>query len=69
MKREVFKIKPKDGLQLRFAGIKRYLKPEGELVEWSSYWHRRLLDGDITIIKDEEKKPSKKKEFESDNLI
>lgn len=48
--REVHKIKPKAGLKLRFPGIKRYVNPEGEFVEWSSYWHRRLLDGDVIIV-------------------
>lgn len=50
MKKEVHKIKPREGLKLRFPGIKRFLNPDGEFVEWNSYWHRRLLDGDITVV-------------------
>lgn len=55
--KEVRKIKPRQDLQLRFPGIKRYLNPEGEFVEWNSYWQRRLNDKDIEIVStiDEEK--------------
>lgn len=57
----IHKIKPRDGLQLRFPGIKRFLNPAGEFVEWGSYWQRRLSDKDIEIIStmEEEKEFSK----------
>ena len=29
------------------VGVKP-LPPEGRVVEWSTHWHRRLADGDIT---------------------
>lgn len=51
--KKVHKIKPKNGKQLRFPGIKRFLNVDGEFVEWSSFWMRRLNDGDIEIISDE----------------
>lgn len=47
--RQVHKIKPKNGLNLRFPGIKRFLNPEGEFIEWSSFWERRLQQGDVEI--------------------
>lgn len=56
--KQIYKIKPKNGLNLRFPGMNRFLNPEGELVEWSSFWQRRLKQGDIEIISNlaEEKK-------------
>lgn len=56
--RQVHRIKPNNELKIRFPGIKRFLKAEGEFVEWSSYWQRRLNDKDVTIISSmtEEKK-------------
>ena len=47
------KLKPKDGLLVRHPISYAPLAPEGELVEFSPFWSRRLADGSVTIIADE----------------
>lgn len=48
--KQIHKIKPKQGLSLRFPGMKRFLNELGEFVEWNSFWERRLNQGDVEIV-------------------
>jgi hypothetical protein len=34
------------------GNLPRPLDKDGELVRWSNYWRRRLKDGDIVIVSD-----------------
>lgn len=43
-------LKPKDGLKVPRPDSGRALNPEGELLEHSTYWRRRLADGDVTEV-------------------
>jgi Protein of unknown function (DUF2635) len=43
-------LKPAPGLQVRSPGTGRVLPADGEEVEMSSYWHRRLRDGDVVEV-------------------
>jgi len=49
---EPTKIKPKDGLKLRKENG-QFLAEGGETVIASSYWLRRLNDGDVEEVTDE----------------
>lgn len=46
-------VKPKDGLKIRIPGSKLLLKPEGQAVPDSTFWRRRLADGDVELVKPE----------------
>jgi len=43
-------IKPKEGLKLLNPFTGRILSAEGELVDLSTYWRRRIKDGDVEIV-------------------
>lgn len=45
-------LKPKEGLKVPRPENGRELKAEGELVESSTYWRRRIIDGDVTEVSD-----------------
>ncbi len=47
---EIRTIKPADGRRVRFPDTGRVLPPEGETVAWGSYWHRRLVAGDVVVV-------------------
>jgi hypothetical protein len=49
-------IKPKEGLIILDPRTKLKLKVEGDLVDMSTYWKRRILDGDVEIVMTEEAK-------------
>lgn len=49
-------LKPAEGMLVRLEDCTRHLFKEGEEVMMSTYWRRRLRDGDVTEVK-----PSKKK--------
>lgn len=40
-------LKPADGLKVRNPDRGGHLKPEGDWVQDSSFWRRRLRDGDV----------------------
>lgn len=42
---------PKTGLRLRDPQTLALLPPQGAAVALTSYWHRRLKDGDVSIGK------------------
>jgi hypothetical protein len=42
-------LKPKAGLVIRFPASARLLKVEGERVEKSLFWLRRIKEGDVEI--------------------
>lgn len=44
-------VKPKPGVKVRCPETKQHLPPEGKDVQPSSYWVRRLLDGDVLLVK------------------
>lgn len=49
-------IKPKAGLKIRHPKSKLFLKEEGEEVLLSTFWRRRLQDGDVVeVVKSEVK--------------
>jgi hypothetical protein len=43
-------VKPKAGLKIMNPVTKRAISAEGEMVVSSSYWSRRISDGDIEVI-------------------
>jgi len=55
------RIRPKEGLKVPYPMSKRFLNPEGEEVERSSYWIRRLRDKDVEEVQVEKPKPAPKK--------
>ncbi len=55
------KLKPsKKGLKVTNPKHGRFLREEGEEVNLTIYWRRRLKCGDVVEVKEEKKKPSKK---------
>ena len=50
----VLKVKPKEGLLVPYPRERRFLPAEGAEVQKSSYWLKRLKDGDIIEIKEKE---------------
>ena len=61
------KIKPKEGLKVPHPMSQKFLHPDGEMVIRSSYWIRRLRDGEVEEIpvespKAENKTAQKKKQ-------
>lgn len=62
------KIKPKEGLKVVHPDTKRAISAEGEEVEQTSYWLRRLAEGDVLLIEQkEEQKAQPVKGKKSDN--
>lgn len=55
-------VKPKEGLKIKRPDTNRFLAPEGEDVPNSTFWQRRLTDGDVVLLA--EKKPEQKKPAE-----
>lgn len=51
------KIKPKLGLKIVMPEVGRDLPEEGAVVEHSTYWQRRLDEGDIILIEQEKEQP------------
>lgn len=49
MKEKIF-VKPKDGKRVIDPATKRVLPSEGASVEKTSYWMRRLANGEIEIV-------------------
>lgn len=43
-------VLPVPGRRVRVPGTYRPLPALGQMVAWSSYWARRLIDGDIEIL-------------------
>lgn len=43
-------LKPKEGLLVRDEKTKQILPVEGRIVEMSTYWVRRLKDGDVVLV-------------------
>ena len=63
------KIKPKDGLKVVHPDSKRAIAAEGEEVVQSSYWLRRLADGDVLLVEQKEEtkaQPAKGKKSENE---
>ena len=48
-------VKPKEGLLVRDEKTKQILPIEGKIVEMSTYWVRRLKDGDVELVENVEK--------------
>lgn len=51
------KLKPAPGCNVRKPD-RSHLAADGEAVEMSSYWHRRIADGDVIEV-EVEKKPAR----------
>lgn len=47
-------IKPKDGLKIVKPETGLHLKAEGEHVIQSTYWLKRLAEGDVILIEEKE---------------
>jgi hypothetical protein len=47
-------IRPADGLLIRDSVTMQMLPSEGKEVIWSSYWERRLNDGDVMIVNEKQ---------------
>lgn len=43
-------LKPKEGLKIPRPDNGRVLKAEGEIVEHSTFWRRRISDGDVIEV-------------------
>jgi hypothetical protein len=43
-------IKPKEGMKILNPATGRVLSAEGELVDLSTFWRRRIKDGDVVIV-------------------
>lgn len=53
-------IRPVNGAKVRHPDSKMHLKEEGELVEQSPYWQRRINDKSVVVVENKEpQKPSK----------
>jgi hypothetical protein len=46
------RVKPKEGLVVRDPKTKKALPKDGALVEETSFWIRRINDGDVSLIQD-----------------
>ncbi|OGQ23517.1 MAG: hypothetical protein A3I05_01105 [Deltaproteobacteria bacterium RIFCSPLOWO2_02_FULL_44_10] len=58
-------LKPTGDAKIRDPQTKEYLPEEGRLVEMTSYWNRRIQDGTVMIVPDQNailksEKPQKK---------
>ncbi len=53
-------VKPKEGLKIKRPDTQRLLAPQGEDVPKSSFWLRRLADGDVTIVAKQQQAAPKK---------
>lgn len=53
-------IMPAKGKKVRRPDTKEFLSENGELVEKSSFWVRRLQDQDVVLIQPQEVKEAKK---------
>jgi len=51
----------KKGLKVPFPMSQRFLNEEGEMVHRSSYWIRRMKEGDVEEVKADNAKSSKSK--------
>ena len=58
-------LKPLAGMKVRLEDCTRHLFPDGETVTMSSYWRRRVRDGDVTESKPKPKPPKSKPVKES----
>ncbi len=54
------KVMPAPGLKVRHPLTMQFLKPEGEEVTNSSYWMRRLKDGDVVPVPESKPKSRSK---------
>ena len=45
-------VKPAPGLLVRDPDSRQPLPPEGAAVASSTFWHRRLADGDVLLLED-----------------
>ena len=46
-----FFVKPREGVKVRIPDTSQHLPSEGASVPATSYWLRRINDGDVTEIK------------------
>ena len=59
---EALHLKPKKGLRVLKPGTKTPLASEGETVDDSSFWKRRLAAGEVEIVKEEIKEERKRQD-------
>lgn len=52
-------IKPKGDMKVVKPETALHLKAEGEYVEQSTYWLRRISDGDVILIEEKEQTQTK----------
>lgn len=56
-----FKLRPKKGVKVPYPMSQRMLSEDGEEVSRSSYWLRRIKDGDVEEVLEPKAKASNKK--------
>lgn len=54
-------VKPKSGMTVVKPETAQHLSAEGEHVIQSSYWLRRIADGDVILIEEKEKEQTQTK--------
>lgn len=59
-------VRPKKGLRVIHETTKQPLPAVGRRVGWSTYWDRRLRDGDISLMTKPEVAELQKKQEEQD---
>ena len=47
-------LKPVNSLKVRDPETLEFLNPEGEEKELNTYWRRRMADGDVEVIEEQE---------------
>lgn len=59
-------VKPSKGLKVRDPQLLDFLPEEGREVPETTYWHRRLRDGDVVASKAPKKSPADEKPGSAD---
>lgn len=63
-----YHLKPKKGLRVLKPGTKTPLDRDGEIVDESSYWKRRIAAEEVEFVEQKEEKKEFKKEKSINNL-
>lgn len=50
---ELLHVVPAAGLIVRDPVTRKPLPPEGDRVPATTYWHRRIAEGDVTVVQPE----------------
>jgi hypothetical protein len=62
-----YHLKPKKGLRVLKPGTKTPLDKDGEIVDESSYWKRRIAAEEVEFVEEKKEEPKEeKKEFKKE---